>query len=88
MTTMMKLKGTKLLVDYGVVFDWGVAEVEVENVIAVVIDNGTMNEDPDKTNVNSNLTKTDERGCSTGDANTRVQARVFVSDMQMNDWRC
>jgi hypothetical protein len=90
MTTMIKLKETKLLVDYGVVFDWGVAaaaaEVEVEKAIAVVIDNETMNEDPDeKTNVNSNLTKTDERGCSTGDANTRVQAHVFVSDMQMND---
>ena len=50
-----------------------------------MIDNATMNEDPEKTNVNSNLTKTDERGCSTGDANTRVQAHVVVSDMQMND---
>lgn len=38
-------------------------------MIAVVIDNETMNEDPDeKTNVNSNLTKIDEQGCSTGDA--------------------
>lgn len=38
-----------------------------------MIDNGTMNGDPDKkTNVNSNLTKIDEWGCSVGDANTRV----------------
>ena len=51
-----------------------------------MIDNGTMSEDPDKkTNVNSNLTKTDERGCLTGDANTQIQAHVFVSDMQMID---
>ena len=55
-------------------------------MVAVVIDNGTVNEDPDeKTNVNSNLMKTDERGCSTGDVNTQVQAHAFVSDMQTND---
>lgn len=80
MTSTIKLKETKLLVDYGVV------AAVVENVIAVVIDSGTMNEDPDeKTNENSNLMKTDERGCSTEDANTRVQSHVFVSYMQMND---
>ena len=46
---------------------------EVENVIAVVINNGTMNADPDKKmNVNSNLTKTDEQGCLTGDVNIQV----------------
>ena len=83
MTTMVS-KGTKLLVDYDVVFGRGVAAaVEIENVIAVVIDNGTMNEDLDKkTNMNSNLMKTVEWGCSTVDANTRVQVHVFVSDMQ------
>lgn len=51
-----------------------------------MIDNETMHEDLDKkTNMNSNLMKTVERGCSTGDANTRVKVHVFVSDMQMND---
>lgn len=46
-------------------------------MIAVVIDNGTMNEDLDeKTKVNSNLTKSDGRGCSTGDANIQVQVHV------------
>ena len=55
-------------------------------MVAVATDNGTMNENPnEKTNVNSNLTKTDERGCSTGDVSTRAQAHVFVNDMQMND---
>ena len=88
MIATMKLKKTKLFLDYDVVFDRDVAAAaaEIENVIAVVIDNGTVNEDPDKkTNMNSNLMKTDERGCSTGDANTRVQMHVFVSDMQMSD---
>lgn len=82
----MKLKMTKL-VGYdgaGFVFDCGDAGDEVENVIAVVSDNGTMNEDLDeKRNVNSNLTKIDARGRSIGYANTQVH--VFVNDMQMND---
>ena len=46
-----------------------------------MIDNGTMHEDLDKTDMKSNLMKIDERGCSTGDANTRVQVHVFVSGM-------
>ena len=46
-----------------------------------MIDNGTMHEDLDKTDMKSNLMKIDERGCSTGDANTRVH--VFVTDIQM-----
>ena len=51
-----------------------------------MIDNGAMNGDPDKEmNVNSNLTKTDERSRSAGDANTRVQVYLFVGDMQMDD---
>ena len=81
----MKTKMTKLYVDGdGVDFVVDCADAdaaEVENVLAVVIDNGTMNEDLDgKTNVNSNL-KIDVRGY----ANTPVQVHVFVSDMQMND---
>lgn len=62
MTTTMESKGTKLLVDYDVVFDWNVAAaVETENVIVAVIDNGTMHEDLDKKmNLESNLMKTDE----------------------------
>lgn len=80
--TTMESKGTKLLVDYDVVFDWDLAAAdEIGNVIAVVIDNGTMHEDLDKTDMKSNLMKIDERGCSTGDANTRVQVHVFVSGM-------
>lgn len=85
----MKLKMTKLVGYDGVgfVFDCGdavdVAD-EVENVIAVVSDNETMNEDLDeKGNVNSNLTKMDAWGRSIGYANTQVH--VFVNDMQMND---
>jgi hypothetical protein len=82
----MKTKMTKLHVDGdGVDFVVDCADAdaaEVENVLAVVIDNGIMNEDLDgKMNVNSNL-KIDVRGRY---ANTPVQVHVFVSDMQMND---
>lgn len=81
---------TRLLVDVGLVFDCGDDDAaEVENVIVVVIDNGTGNENlNEKTNVNSNLTKIVARGRSTGYANTRVNVHVFVSDVQMNDWQC
>ena len=85
--TTIESKRTKLLVD--AVFDWDLAAAdEIENVIEAVIDNGTVHEDLDKTNMKSNLMKTDERACSTGDVNTRVEVHVFVSDMQMNDWQC
>ena len=85
--TTKESKGTKLLVDYDVVFDRDVAAAaEIENVIAAVIDNGTMYEDLNKKmDLESNLMKTDEQGCLTGDVNTRVQVHVFVSDIQMND---
>jgi len=68
----------------GIVFE---AAAEIENVIVVVFDNVTMNEDPDeKTNASSNLTNAGGR--SYGDANTQVQVHEFVSDRQMHNWRC
>ena len=87
----MKSKMPRLLVDYDGVGDFGEAEAEaaeLENVIAVVIDNVAMSENLDEeTIVNSNLWKKDVGVHSTGGVNARVKVHMFVSDRQMNDWR-